>query len=130
MIRSQRYPSILPILAGVETVFLTGAFISGLATLLYSSFPITSYIYSSILSTHVSFAVLSGIFGVVLFATVMKLGNSLLKILGALNFALLGLAGVGGLLFYGTYEGIFSYLMAISFFASYCCTVGCLFYTL
>lgn len=130
MSRREVGPSISPILAVVETIFLTGTFAAGIGTLLFTSFPFSSSLESAIMSTHVSFAMLSAIFGIVLFTAAMKFGDKTLKILGSLNFAFIGLAGAGGLTFYGTYDPSFSYLMSIGFFGAYFCTVAYLFYTI
>ncbi len=127
---NEKYISLLPILASVEAIFLTGTFAAGIGTLLFTSFPFSSSLEADMMSLHVSFAMLSAVFGIVLFTASMKFGDRILKILGSLLFAFIGIAGAGGLTFYGTLDPSFSFMMSLGFFGAYFCVIGYLFYTI
>ncbi|MEM0113197.1 MAG: hypothetical protein QW253_01180 [Metallosphaera sp.] len=115
-------------LAVVETVFMTGAFIAGVAALLYDKFPIAASWQSFILSAHISFVMLTAFFGLALYAATAKENRRGLRLLGLLNVIFIAIAALGGLLFYGTLNYAFSYLMALSFLGAYVCSTGCIFY--
>lgn len=115
-------------LAIAETLFMTGTFIAGLATLLYDKFPIQESWQSFILSLHISFAMLTAFFGVALYTATSKERRRGLSILGTMNAIFIAIAAAGGLLFYSTIDYTYSYVMAIAFVGAYITAVGCIFY--
>jgi len=115
-------------LAMAETVFLTGAFIAGLATLLYDKFPLQQSWQSFILSLHISFAMLTAFFGVALYTATSRERRRDLALLGMANAIFIGIAAAGGLLFYSTLDYVYSYVMALAFVGAYVTAVSCIFY--
>ncbi|BCS92300.1 hypothetical protein L3N51_01236 [Metallosphaera sp. J1] len=115
-------------LAIVETLFMTGAFIAGVAALLYDKFPIEASWQSFILSAHISFAMLTAFFGLALYTATARESRRGLRILGLLNAVFIAIAAAGGLLFYSTIDYSFSYVMALAFVGAYICSTACIFY--
>ncbi|QKR00082.1 hypothetical protein GWK48_06570 [Metallosphaera tengchongensis] len=115
-------------LAVVESLFMTGAFIAGLAALLYDKFPIQASWQSFILSAHISFAMLTAFFGLALYAATARESRRGLRLLGLLNVIFVAIAAAGGLLFYSTVNYSYSYLMALAFLGAYLSSTACIFY--
>ncbi|EZQ11245.1 hypothetical protein CM19_01835 [Candidatus Acidianus copahuensis] len=112
--------------AAIEEIILMGAFVAGITALLNDQFPITASWMAALLSAHLSFAVLSGLGGVLLFVVTYLSDRKDLFYLGLINVIFIGIAAANGLMFYATYNYDYSYTMAISFIFAIICTSGCI----
>lgn len=118
------------LVATANTVLMSGLFLAGLWTLFYDSFPLTAAWMGSILSSHVSFAILTGFFSAFLFAVTYLSKVKGMFYLGLAEILSVAVAAAGGLGYYAMLNPLYSYVMAIAFVFAYIFSVACMFWSL
>lgn len=121
----------------VETILLLGTYLAGFAAanwvpehFLHLHATVAYAWMAAIVSTHYSFAIITGFGAALLFALSYLSGRKELFYLSLITIVGVGLAAAFGLAFYHTINSLFSYAMGMTVVVPIASTVGCIVYSL
>ncbi|BCU66722.1 hypothetical protein HS7_01590 [Sulfolobales archaeon HS-7] len=118
------------VVSSIDAFLMGLLYAAGLYTLLYDKFPITQTWMATVLSTHISLAMLVGFATAFLFVATYMSNVKSLFYLGLASILSVAVAAAGGLLFYAGYNPDFAYLMAFGFLGAFISSTGCIFYSI